>query len=594
MSFVEEMKKNVPVVEISRALQKDSDIKKGLCIVNKYNEKYNWEAGHIPYVGQIMDYVKSFIAKNESANKNTDISDNVIPASSVVFIVTDSLNIAYKTAACAAYTLNLLGNDEDDDYSELEYYFEEDEDSRDSVNNECTLVDFNNIIVPESMQDMKYMFPLGKILSSEYVFFQGLENEKDVYAKTEGIQTVKCKVKFIHITKEQLSRPWVLNMCISNNSDVWLVDSMKDSYYVEFTDELMSTQGYAWEKGMSSEIFVRAVKKKTADELSEEKLAWFLDKAVSRKNAAEDKDKSGEIIRRADFNELELNSTSYSTQLRKMVGLADMKNAAAEYVALEKEAAVNDKLNCTHSNMIFYGNPGTGKTTGARLLAGILSENGVSSAKFKSVSRKDLIGKYIGHTAPLVSKCFEESRGGILFVDEAGFFLNSRAGDYTAEAMKEFIRYMELYPDVTVIFAMYEREVADFLELDDGLKSRISKLVYFKDYTMDELWCIAKDMFTEKGYELGASCKASFSEYMNARMKDKNFGNARDVRKLVESGITALSLKHAGARSKKEKSDRKITEEIMSTAINRLEAQEKKNSRLFGFNCSSTAKSVTG
>lgn len=227
MSFVEEMKKKVPVVEISRALQKDSDIKKGLCIVNKYNEKYNWEAGHIPYVGQIMDYVNSFIAKNESTNKNRDISDNVIPASSVVFIVTDSLNIAYKTAACAAYTLNLLGNDEDDDYSELADYFEEDEYSCDNVNNECTLVDFNNIIVPESMQDMKYMFPLGKILSSEYVFFQGLENEKDVYAKTEGIQTVKCKVKFIHITKEQLSRPWVLNMCINNNSDVWLVDSMR-------------------------------------------------------------------------------------------------------------------------------------------------------------------------------------------------------------------------------------------------------------------------------------------------------------------------------------------------------------------------------
>ena len=194
MSFVEEMKKKVPVVEISRALQKDSDIKKGLCIANKYNEKYNWEAGHIPYVGQIMDYVKSFIAKNESANKNTDISDNVIPASSVVFIVTDSLNIAYKTAACASYTLNLLGNDEDDDYSELDDYFEEDEESRDSVNNECTLVDFNNIIVPESMQDMKYMFPLGKILSSEYVLFRDLKMRRMYMLRQKEYRQLNVKL----------------------------------------------------------------------------------------------------------------------------------------------------------------------------------------------------------------------------------------------------------------------------------------------------------------------------------------------------------------------------------------------------------------
>ncbi len=570
MSFVEEMKKRVPVVAIRRSLKGEFEIKKELGISNKYDSRYDWENNLTPYLKQVQTYIDTYMSERPYDDENNGNDGNTEDvSSSMIFIVTDSTDIARKTAAYASYRFSMSESD-DDDY---DIYFDDDDDSK-TEDSECTLVDFDNIIVPESLSDVKYVVSIGKIKDSEYTFFKGLKGEQDISVKTEAIQAAKCKVKFIHVTKEQLSKPWVLKMCIDNNATVWVVDNMKDSYYVDFVNEIMEAAGYEWEKGMSSEVFVRAVRKKTADEISEENISWFLEKASKR---------TDKVLKKTDFKELELDSTSATSRLKKMTGLTDMKNAIAEYVALEKEAVVNDKLKSTHSNMIFYGNPGTGKTTGAMMLGKILSENGVSSAKFNICTRKDIIGRYVGHTAPMVAKRFEESRGGILFVDEAGFFINNRQGDYTDEAMKEFIRYMETYPDVIVVFAMYENEVADFMNLDDGLQSRISRIVHFKDYTLDELWCIARDMFTDKGYVLDSACNALFKEYVSKLMKNKNFGNARDVRKIVESCIISLSIKHASSRSKKEKSSRNITEEIMKDAIERIDVQEKNNNSLFGF-----------
>lgn len=557
MSFIEEMRKRVPEVRIKRTLNGSGSIKRTLYISNKYDSEYCWDSELTPYLKQAKEYLEELGNYNDS---------------SVVFIVSDSKDVAYKTAAYAAYTLGLLTED-DDTYS---YLYDDEEREPDS---ECTLIDFENIISPENLQSVKYIVSLGDVKDDEYVFFKGMENEHDINIKAEGIEAVKCRIKFIHITKEQLSRPWVLNMRVNNNSAVWIMDSVDDSYYVGFTNELMKTQGYSWEKGMSSELFIRAVRKKTVDEISEEKISWFLEKAAGKSHV---KDTDSYVLKKSDFTELELDAIDGMNKLKKMTGFKDMKNAVGEYVALAMEAVNNDKLTDTHSNLIFFGNPGTGKTTGAKLFAQILSERGVSSSKFNVCTRKDLIGEYVGHTAPLIAKRFEESRGGVLFVDEAGFFINTQKNDYTHEAMKEFIRYMEIYPDVTVIFAMYEREVKDFLNLDDGLVSRISRMIHFKDYSMDELWCIAKDMCANKGYVLDSACKDMFMKYMDKLMKDINFGNARAVRKLTESCIISLSIKHAQVKTKKEKNSRIITEDNMKDAIKRLDTEEKRNNS-FGF-----------
>ncbi len=235
-------------------------------------------------------------------------------------------------------------------------------------------------------------------------------------------------------------------------------------------------------------------------------------------------------------------------KLNEMIGMEEVKEAALEFVAMMAEKEVNPELGNLRKSMIFLGNPGTGKTTAAELMAEILAETGNSKRQIVTVTRDELIGKYVGHTAPKVRKKFNEARGGVMFVDEAGFFLG-RGNDtdrFAAEAIKEFVRYMELYDDVTVIFAMYKNEVEDFLSLDEGLASRISRHVVFDDYSNDELVHIAHYMSEKKGYSLDTKAEGVITDYVDRlREREQNkFGNAREIRKLVEATI----MKHAVRR----------------------------------------------
>ena len=130
-------------------------------------------------------------------------------------------------------------------------------------------------------------------------------------------------------------------------------------------------------------------------------------------------------------------------------------------------------------------------------------------------------------------------------MDEAGFFLNEYSDGFVYEAIKEFVRFMERYQDVTIIFAMYKSGVQDFLNLDAGLTSRISRMVYFPDYSMEELWKIAQYMIEKNGYHIRQPFGISaIRRYLMEAPEKENFGNARTVRKLVESIIIAASIRH--------------------------------------------------
>jgi len=179
-----------------------------------------------------------------------------------------------------------------------------------------------------------------------------------------------------------------------------------------------------------------------------------------------------------------------------------------------------------------------------------------------------------------VAKMFEEARGGVLFVDEAGFFLNESSGGFVEEAMKEFIRYMEVYPDVTVIFAMYSDEVKRFLELDSGLSSRISRFVQFEDYTTEELCEITVQMLKEKGYLAGEYTTEAIKECIEQIRTDKQkkFGNAREARTLAESVIITASMRQYDAK----KRANIITPQDVKAAYDRLHTEFEKK-QVFGF-----------
>jgi ATPase family associated with various cellular activities (AAA)/Right handed beta helix region/AAA lid domain len=234
--------------------------------------------------------------------------------------------------------------------------------------------------------------------------------------------------------------------------------------------------------------------------------------------------------------------------LDAMVGLPAVK---AEVHALVDEIQVNEwrrraglSVGTVSNHLIFAGAPGTGKTTVARTYGRLLKALGVlARGQFREVSRRDLVGQYIGHTAEKTSLVFEEAKGGVLFIDEA-YTLSRQAGsgDFGQEAIDTLVKLMEDHRDeVAVIVAGYTAEMADFLAANPGLASRFSKTIEFEDYTPEDLLAIIHRMVDEGDYLMADEATPVLLDYFGTIVGAADFGNARDARRLFESTRTAQS-----------------------------------------------------
>ncbi len=282
------------------------------------------------------------------------------------------------------------------------------------------------------------------------------------------------------------------------------------------------------------EYMVMELLKSRKDCLDEEMIALALDEYVAGNRMEEKADMSA------------------ARRLEALTGLDNVKEIIAQKVAVAKEMQKNAKLVRSNQHMIFTGNPGTGKTTCGMLYSEVMKEQGVGNGVFVVATRSDLIGRYVGHTAPMISGLFERARGGTIFIDEAGFLIQRGTGDYVMEAVKELVRYMELYPDVTVIFALYPRECKEFLHLDEGLASRVGKIVPFADYTEEQMLTIFRNMAEGVGYSVEAEADDLILDYvrnLRRRMKEQ-YGNAREMRKLLDSAIISISMRHCREEAK--------------------------------------------
>jgi len=231
------------------------------------------------------------------------------------------------------------------------------------------------------------------------------------------------------------------------------------------------------------------------------------------------------------------------SDLDGMVGLPGVK---AEVHAVVDEIQVNDwrrkaglSVGTVSHHLIFAGAPGTGKTTVARTYGKLLKSLGVlSKGQFREVSRRDLVGQYIGHTAEKTSVVFEESLGGVLFIDEA-YTLSRQAGsggDFGQEAIDTLVKLMEDHRDeVAVIVAGYTKEMADFLDANPGLASRFSKTIQFENYSAEDLVAIIDRMVGGGDYRIDPVAQPLLRSYFDRISHDQNFGNARDARRLFES-----------------------------------------------------------
>lgn len=246
-------------------------------------------------------------------------------------------------------------------------------------------------------------------------------------------------------------------------------------------------------------------------------------------------------------------------ELNDLVGLEDVKNALKDLVSLitlKSKTEGSLKIKDINLHMLFLGNPGTGKTTVARLLSGILYNLGyIKENKLIEVSSKDLVAEYVGQTAPKTNAVIERAMGGILFIDEA-YALASDNSSYNDEAIATLIKAMEDYrDDLVVILAGYTKEMQAFLNSNSGIVSRIGYTLTFKDYTKDELIEIFKSMVYKAGFKITDEALLKAGSIIDENIGTKNFGNARFVRNLYEKTV----VRHATNTKDKKKKDILIT-----------------------------------
>ena len=226
---------------------------------------------------------------------------------------------------------------------------------------------------------------------------------------------------------------------------------------------------------------------------------------------------------------------------QELVALAPVKVRIREIAALLVIDRLREQVGLATErpslHMSFTGNPGTGKTTVAMRMAMILHGLGyLEKGQLVSVTRDDLVGQYVGHTAPKTREVLKRARGGVLFIDEA-YYLHrpENERDYGQEAIEILLQVMEAERDqLVVIFAGYPDRMEEFFRSNPGMGSRVAHHIQFPDYTVDELLTIAGMMLERQGYELSADGAVTMREYVQRRMQQPRFANARSIRNAID------------------------------------------------------------
>ena len=263
---------------------------------------------------------------------------------------------------------------------------------------------------------------------------------------------------------------------------------------------------------------------------------------------------------------------------RDLVGLAPVKTRIREIAALLLVEKLRAKVGLSAGppslHMSFTGNPGTGKTTVALRMANILHVLGyVRKGHLVAVTRDDLVGQFIGHTAPKTKEVLKRAMGGVLFIDEA-YFLHrpENERDYGQEAIEILLQVMEdQREDLVVILAGYRDRMEGFFASNPGFSSRIAHHVDFPDYAPDELFAIAQLMLAQMQYRLSDDAGPALAEYIALRRAQPNFANARSIR----NALDRTRLRHAN-RLFARRSDALTRDDLMV-----IEASDIRASRVF-------------
>lgn len=241
-------------------------------------------------------------------------------------------------------------------------------------------------------------------------------------------------------------------------------------------------------------------------------------------------------------------------ELDGLVGLQNVKNEIRSLVAVQQTNRWRNEhglpVEALSLHMVFTGNPGTGKTTVARLVGKIYRSIGIlSRGQLIETSREDLVAPYVGQTALKTREVIERAKGGILFIDEAYTLSGGGEQDFGKEAIDTLVKHMEdNRDDLVVIVAGYPEKMKEFINANDGLQSRFTKYIDFEDYTVEELMEILINMCKERHYIMPDSARTQACKILKKGIKygGRNFGNGRYVRNIFQAAISRLAVRIVG------------------------------------------------
>ena len=438
-----------------------------------------------------------------------------------------------------------------------------------NVNNNFLLEEITNILYESS----KYYKYIDNTTKKEISFFNLEENyEFDKYGflllnslSGANIQEDKSIKKFTYELSEYLNKNEKQVTLISGNNEEL------ETFFLGKND--FKTNYFDFEiKGCNPDIqdIYNEVLEKTN---ITDKQIELLDYITQTYNKDLDYvDYKNDLIKHISFNKeipvLEKQKTieEVFASLNELVGLEKVKKVLYELVdviSLKEKAGDDLKIKDINLHMVFLGNPGTGKTTIARLISDILynlkykKEN-----KLIEVSVKDLVAEYVGQTAPKTMSVIEKAMNGVLFIDEAYTLAAGKDNTYNQEDIATLIQAMENYRDkLVVIFAGYNKEMQAFLDSNSGITSRIGYTLQFEDYTTEELIKIFMGLATKAGFIVEDEAVKYLEQVIDENRNTENFGNARFVRNIYEKTI----IKHAS--NVKDKKQKKILKTITKEDI---------------------------
>ncbi len=380
------------------------------------------------------------------------------------------------------------------------------------------------------------------------------------------LEDVNNKQKYMHLLKECIEENKNISLLISKNkaelNNIFTYNQeLKDKFFVFELVEIREEKSVIYDNILNNTNLSEELKIKLLDYITNTYDKTSLDSQTYETNL------TNYLVLHNDVPKLSEEKTvdEIFESLNELVGLEKVKKTLYELVDLMKlKEKTNGTLKIGNVNlhMIFLGNPGTGKTTIARLLCGILYNlHYIKENKLIEVTSKDLIAEYVGQTAIKTNEVINKAKGGILFIDEA-YMLGDKNNSYNSDAIGTLIAEMENNRDnLIVIFAGYTKEMQSFLNANSGIASRIGYTLEFDDYTTEELISIFDGMMKKAGFDVLEEAHDKLRTIIEENRNKENFGNARFVRNIYEKTI----IKHAN--NTKNNKSKKILKTITKNDI---------------------------